>query len=239
MIEDADVHTASADYARRFSGSVGEWFLDVQARLTLELLAPWPRASVLDVGGGHAQLTRPLVDAGYEVTVHGTAAVCAERVRSLLDAGRARFAEGPLLALPWPDRAFDLVIAFRLLPHVEEWRALLGELTRLARRAVVFDYPTTRSVNVVSDAFFGMKKGVEGNTRPFRVFAESEVHGALAAQGFRTTARHGEFTLPMALHRAMGMAPLSKVLEGAAAGLGLRALLGSPVVRRAEPMEAR
>ena len=64
-----DVETSSEDYARRFAGGVGAWFVEAQARITLELLAPWPRARVLDVGGGHAQLTGPLVEAGYDVTV--------------------------------------------------------------------------------------------------------------------------------------------------------------------------
>src|SRR5262245_53053861 len=50
--EEADVATSSADYARRFAGGVGAWFLEVQAKATVELLAPWPGASVLDVGGG-------------------------------------------------------------------------------------------------------------------------------------------------------------------------------------------
>ena len=49
-LEDADVVTSSAAYARRFAGPVGSWFLEVQARITLELLRAWPRASVLDVG---------------------------------------------------------------------------------------------------------------------------------------------------------------------------------------------
>ena len=238
MTEDADVHTASDDYARRFSGRVGEWFLDVQARIVLDLLAPWPKATVLDVGGGHAQLTGPLVAAGYDVTVHGTAPECSARLERYLYSGRARFAEGPMLALPWADGAFDVVVAFRLLPHVEAWPALVGELARLARRAVVFDYPTSRSVNVVSGAFFGVKKGVEGNTRPFRVFAEPEIDGALHSSGLQTTARRGEFALPMALHRALGNAGLSKAMEATAAALGLRSLLGSPVVRRAEPRRA-
>ena len=50
--EEADVTTSSADYARRFAGGVGAWFLEVQAKATLDLLAPWPGASVLDVGAG-------------------------------------------------------------------------------------------------------------------------------------------------------------------------------------------
>jgi len=233
--EDADVETASEGYARRFAGAVGAWFLDVQARIVLDLVAAWPRATVLDVGGGHAQLTGPLVDAGYDVTVHGTADICAERARRWIEAGRARFATGPLLHLPWPDRAFDVVLAFRLLPHVDLWRELTAELCRVARCAVVFDYPTRRSVNVVSDAFFGMKKGVEGNTRPFRVFAEGEIDEALAAAGFVTLARRGEFVIPMALHRALRAAALSRAIEGAASAVGLGSLLGSPVVRCARP----
>jgi SAM-dependent methyltransferase len=234
-VEDADVHTASPEYATRFAGGVGAWFLDVQARITLELLAPWPGASVLDVGGGHAQLTRPLADAGYDVTVHGTSETCAARIRGDVEAGRVQFATGPLLALPWPDRRFDVVVAFRLLPHVEQWRALTAEMCRLARRAVIFDYPTRRSVNIVSDALFGVKKGVEGNTRPFRVFSETEIDEALAASAFVTRARRPEFTIPMALHRAVGRASLSKALEGAASAAGLTSRVGSPVVRRAEP----
>ena len=51
-----DVETASDDYAARFAGPVGAWMLQVQERAVLELIAPWPGASVLDVGGGHAQL---------------------------------------------------------------------------------------------------------------------------------------------------------------------------------------
>jgi len=233
---EADVHTSSPDYARRFSGEVGAWFLAVQAEITLRLLAPWPAARVLDVGGGHGQLTQPLLHAGYHVTVHGTSDLCSDGLGDLLREGRILFRAGPLLSLPWPDGAFDVVLAFRLLPHVDPWPRLLGELCRVARRAVVVDYPTRRSINVLSGgALFRAKKGVEGNTRPFRVFSEGEIDRAFDACSFSTTARQPEFTLPMALHRALGKAGLSKTLEGVAGGLGLTRILGSPVIRRAEP----
>jgi SAM-dependent methyltransferase len=235
--EDADVHTASAQYARRFAGPVGAWFLGVQTRIVLDLLSRWPRARVLEVGGGHAQLAGPLARAGYAVTVHGTAEACRERIEDLLASGRVEFRTGPLLSLPWPDRAFDVVTAVRLLPHVGPWRDLVGELCRVARHAVVVDYPTRRSVNAVSGAFFGVKKGVEGNTRPFRVFSEGEIDEALSARGLATTARRPEFVFPMALHRALGQAALSRALEGVAGATGLTSLLGSPVVRRAERHE--
>jgi SAM-dependent methyltransferase len=233
--EDADIATSSAAYARRFAGPVGAWFLEVQSRITLDLVRPWPRATVLDVGGGHGQLLGPLLDAGHDVTVYGSAEACRERIAERLDGARARFQSGDLLRAPWPDRAFDVVVSYRLLPHVAAWRELLGELCRLARRAVLVDYPTRRSVNAAAGALFPIKKTVEGDTRPFEVFRDADVDAAFAARGFRRTARRPEFFFPMALHRALGTAAVSRALEAGARGLGLDRALGSPVILRAEP----
>jgi SAM-dependent methyltransferase len=211
---------------------VGEYFLEVQSRLTLELLAPWPGAKVLDIGGGHGQLTGALVEAGCDVTVLGSAASCEARVRPWTKGGRARFETGDLVAPPFEDRSFDVVLSYRLLPHAHDWRALVDGLTRPARHAVVVDYPTTRSVNSISSTLFGLKKGVEGDTRPFAVFRDGDVEDAFAARGFLATARRPQFVLPMALHRATGSARLARALEGIAGALGLRAAFGSPVILR-------
>ncbi len=232
--EEADVETSSDAYARRFAGPVGRFFLDVQARTTLDLLRPFPGATVLDVGGGHGQLAAPLVDAGHALTILGSRDACGERVRSLVARGSASFRAGDLLEAPWPDRAFDVVVCFRLLPHVSRWPALVSELGRLARRAVVVDYPTRRSVNAVSGLFFGMKRGVEGDTRPFTVFRDAEIEGAFADAGFAVTARRPQFLLPMALHRAAGIAAASRAIEVGLRATGLTSALGSPVILRLE-----
>jgi SAM-dependent methyltransferase len=232
--EDADVETSSEGYARRFAGPVGRFFLDRQAEATLELLRPFAGASVLDVGGGHAQVTGPLVAAGHAVSVLGSEPSCEARVREWTQSGRARFVAGDLLAPPVPDRSFDVVLSYRLLPHVIRWPDLVATLCRLARRAVVVDYPTRRSVNAVADLFFGLKKGVEGNTRPFTVFSDGEVERAFASHGFLPTGRRPQFFFPMALHRALRSAGLARGLEGVASGLGLTRALGSPVILRLE-----
>lgn len=229
-----DLETSSDGYARRFAGEVGTWFLEAQARITLALLARWPRARVLDVGGGHAQLTGPLADAGYDVTVYGSSAACAARLRPWLDDGRARFVSGPLDRLEAGDRAFDIVVSYRLLPHVDRWRELVGELCRVAAAAVLVDYPTRRSLNAVAGPLFAAKRGVEGDTRPFSVFADADVRAAFTSSGFEPTAREPEFVLPMALHRALGKAAVSRAAESAASLLGLRKAVGSPVILRAE-----
>ncbi len=229
-----DVETSSEAYAQRFGGAVGAWFLEAQARITLDLLGGWPGARVLDVGGGHAQITGPLVAAGFDVTVYGSDASCGSRVRTWTADGRARFRTGRLDRLDAEDGAFDVVVSYRLLSHVGEWRALVAELCRVASRAVLVDYPTRRSVNAVAGPLFRLKRGLEGITRPFTVFADGAVQDAFAAAGFAVTAREPEFVLPMALHRAMGLAPLSRGIEAVASGLGLRRALGSPVILRAE-----
>ena len=233
-MEDADVETSSAAYALRFSGAVGGWFLDVQSEATVALLRPFPGARVVDVGGGHGQLAGPLARAGYDVTVVGSSEACGARVRPLVDGGQVRFQTADLLRLPFEARAFDVALAFRLLSHVARWRELVAELCRVAARAVIIDYPSRRSVNAVAGPLFGMKKGVEGDTRPFAVFDDGDVTAAFAAEHFRVADRRPQFAAPMALHRALRIAAVSRGLERAARAAGITSRLGSPVIVRAD-----
>jgi len=232
--EDADVVTSSDAYARRFAGAVGGYFLERQAEAVLALLRPWPGASVLDVGGGHGQVTGALVGAGHAVSVLGSAPQCESRVRSWTSTGAARFVAADLVEPPFAGRSFDIVLALRLLPHVRRVPAMVATLARLARTAVVVDYPSRRSVNAVAGPLFGLKQGVEGDTRPFRVFSDREVESEFAAHGFRPTGREPQFLLPMAFYRAAGSAGLARGMEKAASGLGLTRAFGSPVVLRLE-----
>ena len=102
--ENADVESSSDQYANRFRGAVGKWFLAVQTRITLDALAGLPAgASVLDVGGGHAQVAPPLIDAGYRVTVVGSDESCGTRLRPWTSTDRCAFDVADLLRLPYPD----------------------------------------------------------------------------------------------------------------------------------------
>jgi SAM-dependent methyltransferase len=228
--EVADIETSSDAYAARFSGAVGAWMLSVQERLTLELLADLPAATLLDVGGGHGQLARPLGRAGYRVTVLGSDDSCQGRIGDLVASGACSFLTGDITALPFPDGAFDATLSFRLLTHCTAWPALVGELCRVARRRVVVDYPTSQSLNAVAPAWFGAKKKLEGNTRAWTSFRHGDIEAAFARHGFEPLRRAPQFFLPMVLHRALKCRPLSAAMESTCAALGLTRRWGSPVI---------
>jgi 2-polyprenyl-3-methyl-5-hydroxy-6-metoxy-1,4-benzoquinol methylase len=236
---DADVETASEEYARRFSGEVGRYFLEVQAAIALEMLAPFPGARVLDVGGGHAQLAGPLVERGFDVTVAGSHEVCRERLDRSLPAGSFQFRACDLLDLPFEDHSFDAVIAFRLIAHVPRWGELIAGMCRVARKTVLLDYSDIRSFNVFYRAFFPWKRALEGNTRTFLSFRPGEVAAELARHGFVHHRVRRQFFVPMVVHRKLGSAGFSRTVERASRTLGLTRAFGSPVVLRAERKEDR
>ncbi len=228
--EVADIETSSDDYARRFSGEIGSWFLKVQEKATLRMLDSYPRASVLDVGGGHGQLTRPLIQNGYKVTVLGSSDICKLRIQDSVDKGLCEFMSGNILDLPFANKTFDIVVSFRLLPHVVKWEQLIGELTRVASKAVIVDYPSSRSINYISPLLFGFKKKLERNTRPYTLFSEAELLEVFKLHNFFYSDRYAEFFLPMVLHRVLGSVRFSSFTERICRISGLTYLFGSPVI---------
>jgi SAM-dependent methyltransferase len=233
--EVADIVTSTDDYARRFAGLVGRWFIETQTRLTLNALKPLPvGASVLDVGGGHAQIAPPLIEAGYEVTVVGSDPSCSTRLQPWIADGRCRYQVADLRVLPFPAASFDAVVCFRLLPHSISWTRLIGELCRVARRSVIVDYPSARSVNIASSTLLTVKRGIELNTRPFLTFSPRQIRAAFRDHGFIVRVEHPEFLLPMVLHRLLNRPLLSKIAELPGRLLGLTQWFGSPIIVRAD-----
>jgi hypothetical protein len=237
--EPPDVVSSSPDYARRFSGSVGRWFLGRQTNCTRHLLRDVPRSgSVLDVGGGHAQLVPFFVEEGFNLTVFGSRPSCSTLLKPWLERGAIRFETGDLLALPYADRSFNVVLCYRLLPHVEQWSTLLSELCRVSSSTVLVDYPSRRSVNVMADRLFDAKKRLEGDTRPFGIFAPATIASSFAREGFGIAEECGQFFFPMALHRGLRSASLARLVEAPPRLLGLTAALGSPRIARADRIAA-
>lgn len=228
--ETADIETSSDDYATRFSGSAGRWMLSVQERITLRMLDAHPDDTILDVGGGHGQLAIPLYRKGHRITVVGSHQSCRQRLEPILDGDRCEFDVGNVIDLPYEDNSFDTVICFRLLTHCTQWPRLVGELCRIARRAVIADYPTSQSLNCIAPALFGAKKRFERNTRTWRLFRHDEVLNTFRRHGYVPEQRDAQFFLPMVLHRAVKFRTVCASLEWPFRAVGLTRRYGSPVI---------
>jgi SAM-dependent methyltransferase len=231
-LQQPDLHASTEVYARRFAGPAGQYLLDVQTHALRCLVAPWPRASVIDVGGGHGQVAAPLAAAGHAVTVLASDAAAFGRAR-LIASEKVALAVGELTSPPFPEQTFQIAIALRLMAHVQDWRTLVHGLCRSASRAVIVDFPIPGGSNSLIPFLFGMKKRLEGDTRRFAVMAKSEVERAFAENGFTVDAAIGQFVLPMALHRGLNMPWASRALEAPLRGCGLAHRFGTPVIMRA------
>lgn len=232
-----DVETSGDDYRRRFAGPAGGFLLEQQIDAVAHLVnganAP---LRVLEVGGGHGQLTSYLLDRGFDVWVQGSASECARQVRPLMDAsgGRLRFVTSNLWSLPFATDSFDLVIAIRLLSHIERWEALLAEMGRVTRRSLLVDYASLAGPNALTPVLFRIKRRIEGNTRPYFCYTRRRLAGYLRGLGFRRTVVRKQFWAPMGLHRMLSMPRWSNAIEAAGRSLGLTRLFGSPAMLLAE-----
>lgn len=228
-----DLHSSQPEYAQRFSGSTGAYFLKVQSDALLQLISPWPNAHVLDVGGGHCQTCAILTKTGYTVTVLGSSDAALERVRREVPPIAQDAIVGSLIAPPVPNQSYDVVISFRMISHVADWKELIAALCRSARSAVIIDFAIPSGSNALEPLLFGAKKRLEGNTRRFRVISKQDVRAEFAKNGFTVDAEIGQFVLPMAVHRALKVPTISKFLEGVLNMVGLHNLFGTPVIVRA------
>ncbi len=229
-----DIESATADYARRFTGDVGRWFLDVQETGTRRLLAsaglPDRPLRVLDVGGGHGQNIELMAELGHELTIAGSHASCSGLIRDAIEHHRTRFVQAPLTDLPFDDGAFDVVLCYRVMAHIDDWPALVKELTRVSARLVIVDFASRFSVNAISGLLFRFKKNIEANTRHYRLHEVREVKRAFTEAGASFNDSYKQFLAPMALHRALASARASQSLEAAFRWSGLTLALGSPIL---------
>jgi SAM-dependent methyltransferase len=228
--ETPDIHSSSADYTSRFSGSVGAWFLAKQRAALLGVFSSQYQ-DALDVGGGHAQnlfLLKEEVVAN--LTILGSTQDCFSQVYRAELQPAPDCVIGPLTALPFPERSFDLVLSFRMLTHLNAWQQHIDELCRVSRHTVCIEFPVAKGFNQLSSLFFGVKKSVEKNTRPYRLFDETHIIAAFAANQFVLSGRSAQYFWPMAVHRLIHCLPVAKTMEAVPSLLRLTAWLGSPVV---------
>ncbi len=233
-----DVETAGAAYRKRFSGSVGRFFLQAQLDAVERVIrrGELDRPRVLDVGGGHGQLTEFLLDRHCDVWVQGSALSCRRQIEPLIDryGERLHFIASSLWSLPFADRTFDMVMAVRVMSHVERWEALLSEMARVTKRSLLIDFASLLSGNILTPLLFHVKRRMEGNTRPYFCYTTTRLSRHLRNLGFDGIATSKQLFMPMGIHRKVNSRAFSVTVEACCRAVGLTRLLGSPVILLAD-----
>jgi SAM-dependent methyltransferase len=232
----ADTSIAAGFDELRFGGPIGELVAGQQERVLLELAGEVAGRAVLDVGTGTGRAAFILERAGGRVTgADASIEMLREGARRAgAEARRVAFLRGDAHGLPFPDRAFDLSVSFRVLMHTPGWRTCVRELCRVSRFHVIVDYPAVASAASLQSWGRQLLVRLGGRTEAYRVFRDGAMDRAFADAGFRVVRRHRQFLLPIALHKAVGSRALSERAERLFERVGLVGLFGSPVTVLAE-----
>jgi SAM-dependent methyltransferase len=232
----ADPATAEGFDALRFGGPIGRLVAESQEQVIASFLDPIGGRHILDVGTGTGRAAIALTRRGAIVTgVDASNEMLAVARRRAADAGASvTFGHGDAHHLPFEDGSFDAVTCLRVLMHTPGWQQALGELCRVARDLVVFDYPAVASAAALQASARKVALAAGVDVEAYRVFSDRAIARALGAHGFRIRDRHRQFVLPIALHKRLNSVAATERLESWLASLGLRSLIGSPVTVVAE-----
>jgi SAM-dependent methyltransferase len=236
----ADPATAERFDAARFGGPIGTLIAEAQERVLMRFLSPVPGMEILDVGTGTGRAAIVLARRGARVT-----GIDASVEMLTVAARRAQaepqlpltFARGDAHSLAFPDRSFEAAVCLRVVMHTPDWRRVIGELCRVARRRVVIDYPALASAAALQAAGRRGLAFAGRRVEAYRVFSDRVIRAALESRGFRIAGIDRQFVLPITFHKAIGSRAFTTRAEGALAAIGLLRLAGSPVTIVAERVE--
>jgi SAM-dependent methyltransferase len=97
--------------------------------LAAQLLAGHDR--ILDLGAGEGQIARLAADAGS--TVVGVDPTWAQMAEAQSRGGGPSYAQAPASSLPFPDAAFDAVVACLVFEHIDPLEPAVAEVARVLR----------------------------------------------------------------------------------------------------------
>ena len=117
---------------------------------------------VLDAGCGAGYGSAELARLADTVTGIDVAAEAVEFARQNYQAQNLNFEQASCLAMPFPDAAFDLVVGFEVIEHLEDWRGFLAEVQRVLAPTGQF------IVSTPNKRYYTESRGVQG-ANPFHV----------------------------------------------------------------------
>jgi SAM-dependent methyltransferase len=152
------------------------WQVSPSAR-KMEYLDAWATGeTALDLGCGRGWYASALAERGFRVAAM-------DAVRQV-DDERIELTVGPIEPpLPYPDAAFDTVLMFDILEHLDDEAAILGEVARVTRGRLIVSVPHA------DDAFlphYGLTYLHRVDKTHRREYTPDDLCARLEAHGFRT-----------------------------------------------------
>ncbi len=226
----ADPATAEEFDRSRFGGEIGQLVALQQERVLDAFAGDLHGTSVLDVGTGTGRAALAMARIGAIVTAVDTSQEMLRVARSHAESAglQVEFVSGDANELQFPDASFDLVISLRMLMHTPDWRRCLGEMCRVARHRVIFDYPPLFSAPTLQMFIRRIARLTGHRVETYHVIGTFAARSVLRAHGFKVERLHRQYVLPIALHKLIGSRRFTEVSESVLARLGLLYVFGSP-----------
>jgi SAM-dependent methyltransferase len=151
-------------------GPASRWLRWLVKRAVMEIDGASVR-EILDVGCGEGTLTAHLSNLLPAATVRGidVSATGIQIASQAYGKGNLAFESLPIQE---ETGQYDLVSAFEVLEHIEDWEPFLAELASRSRRYLLLSFPT------------GRMRPFEVHVGHYRNFAKGEMEAALAKLGF-------------------------------------------------------
>jgi SAM-dependent methyltransferase len=128
----------------------GNWIGTTEFALLARLLDSRPGETVLDAGCGTGYFTRHFAEgrSGWVAGIDRDEA--AVRYAHVHSAGNSAFVRADAQRLPFPDRSFDTVVSVTALCFMQDERAALIEMLRVARRRIALGLLNRQSLLYLS-----------------------------------------------------------------------------------------
>jgi 2-polyprenyl-6-hydroxyphenyl methylase/3-demethylubiquinone-9 3-methyltransferase len=124
--------------------SVNPWRVPYFRRILAQLQIDPPGKSALDVGAGGGLLAEEFASMGFRVTGIDPSEQSLEvaRAHAWRSGLEIEYRVGYGDSLPFPDESFEVAYCCDVLEHIQNWDAVLGEVSRILKSGGVFFYDT-------------------------------------------------------------------------------------------------